>query len=126
MSGSEVRTKTLALPRPNNLQPSLDSTALKLMEEAGELAAAISRFNEVLKSYGSRQPVLPGLDGDPSAEAAKRMAARAVADELLDVAQTAVTMMFVLEEDFGVDLEEALSDHISKLIDKGYIRLKSN
>lgn len=123
---AEVRTKTLALPRPNNLQPSLDSTALKLMEETGELAGAISRFGELLKSAGTRQAGLPGLGSDIGLEQAKRKAARAVADELLDVAQTAVTMMFVLEEDFGVNVEEALADHVSKLIDKGYIRLKTN
>ena len=126
MSKYDVRTKTLALPRPNNLQPNLDSTALKLMEETGELAGAISRFNDALKASGTRQAGLPGLGGDAAAEAARRAAARAVADELLDVAQTAVTMMFVLEEDFGVNVEEALQEHVAKLIDKGYIKLKSN
>ena len=38
--------------------------------------------------------------------------------ELLDVAQTAVSMMFVLEEKYGVDLEQARQEHIQKLLKK--------
>jgi hypothetical protein len=36
----------------------------------------------------------------------------------MDVAQTAVTMMFVLEEHYGIDLEKILEDHLSKLAKK--------
>ncbi|HAA64619.1 MAG TPA: nucleotide pyrophosphohydrolase, partial [Thermoanaerobacter sp.] len=36
--------KEISLPKLNNLTPSLESTALKLMEEAGELAQAIGKF----------------------------------------------------------------------------------
>ena len=36
--------KVIALPKLNQLEPSLESTALKLMEEAGELAQAIGKF----------------------------------------------------------------------------------
>ena len=43
-----------------------------------------------------------------------------VARELVDVAQTAVTMMFVLEEQYGIDLEAILEDHLRKLRFKGY------
>ena len=41
--------------------------------------------------------------------------------ELLDVAQTAVSMMYVLEEQYQVDIGKALDKHIQKLIDKGYL-----
>jgi NTP pyrophosphatase (non-canonical NTP hydrolase) len=126
MAKYQVRTKTLTLPRPNNLQPSLENTALKLMEEAGELAGAITRFKDAQQRARSRQQGLPGVAEDEELLAQRSAAARAIADELLDVAQTAVTMMFVLEEDFGVDLEEALEEHVSKLVCKGYIRLESN
>ena len=122
----DVRTKTLSLPRLTNAQSSLESAALLLMQETGELAGAISALHELLKKSGSRQPDLPWLSKDEMNETAKRHGARAVADELLEVAQTAVTMMFVLEEDFKVDIEEALADHISRLIEKGYIKLQSN
>jgi NTP pyrophosphatase (non-canonical NTP hydrolase) len=126
MPKAEVRTKTLSLPRPNNLQPSLEGTALQLMQETGDLAGAITKFNEVVKSAGSRQQGLPGLVADRQIEEQKKAAARLIAAELLDVAQTAVTMMFVIEEDFGVDIEEALADHVSRLIEKGYITFESN
>jgi NTP pyrophosphatase (non-canonical NTP hydrolase) len=37
-------SKTITLPRLNKLNPSLESTALKIMEESGELAQAIGKF----------------------------------------------------------------------------------
>jgi NTP pyrophosphatase (non-canonical NTP hydrolase) len=83
-------------------------TALKLMEEAGELGAAIRTFRG-LEGYGGAQP-------DQSALAR-------IARELLDVAQTAVTMMYVLEEQYDVDLAAAMQLHVNKLLDKGYLRL---
>ena len=36
--------KEISLPKLNNLQPGLESTCLKLMEEAGELAQVIGKF----------------------------------------------------------------------------------
>lgn len=103
-----VRTKTIALPRLNGLKPTLESTALKLMEEAGELAATIGKFR--------------ALSGE-QVQLDKRQVARAISRELLDVAQTAVTMMFVLEEEFGIDLQAALAEHVDKLINKKYLFL---
>lgn len=102
---SEKVSKTITLPRLNRLSPSLESTALKIMEESGELAQAIGKFR--------------GLNGETlRVEEAEAM--QMVAKELMDVAQTAVTMMFVLEEQYGIDLEEVLSTHITKLQNKGY------
>lgn len=102
---SEKISKTLTLPRLNRLNPSLESTALKIMEESGELAQAIGKFR--------------GLNGEARrAEDAEVM--QMVAQELMDVAQTAVTMMFVLEEQYGIDLDQIFSDHITKLRNKGY------
>ncbi|AHF08009.1 MazG-like family protein [Desulfitobacterium metallireducens] len=99
------RSKTVTLPRLNRLSPSLESTALKIMEESGELAQAIGKFR--------------GLSGERlRVEDAEAM--HMVAQELVDVAQTAVTMMFVLEEQYGIDLEEILEEHVQKLRKKGY------
>lgn len=103
-----MKTKTIALPRLNNLQPSLESTALKLMEEAGELGALIGKFR--------------GLSGE-RVEMDRHDLARSISLELLDVAQTAITMMFVLEEQYQIDIETALEEHVKKLIGKGYLRL---
>jgi len=98
-------SKTVTLPRLNRLSPSLESTALKIMEESGELAQAIGKLRGL---SGERQRI--------EEEAAMQMVAR----ELVDVAQTAVTMMFVLEEQYGIDLEGILKEHIIKLRQKGY------
>lgn len=98
-------SKTVTLPRLNRLSPSLEGTALKIMEESGELAQAIGKFR--------------GLSGEQlrlEEEEVMQMVAR----ELVDVAQTAVTMMFVLEEQYGIDLEAILKEHITKLRLKGY------
>ncbi|NLL51193.1 MAG: nucleotide pyrophosphohydrolase [Peptococcaceae bacterium] len=98
-------SKTITLPRLNKLSPSLESTALKIMEESGELAQAIGKFR--------------GLNGE-QLEVKESEAMQMVARELIDVAQTAVTMMFVLEEQYGIDLAKILEDHVRKLREKGY------
>jgi len=98
-------SKTVTLPRLNRLNPSLEGTALKIMEESGELAQAIGKFR--------------GLSGEQQ-RLEEGEAMQMVARELVDVAQTAVTMMFVLEEQYGIDLEGILKEHIIKLRQKGY------
>lgn len=101
-----MNVKTLSLPRLNKLSPTLESTALKLMEETGELAQVIGKFR--------------GLSGE-SVSMDEETIIEEIARELLDVAQTAVTMMFVMEENYGVNIETALQEHLSKLQRKGYI-----
>lgn len=103
-----MQVKTISLPKLNNLAPTLESTALKLMEEAGELSEAIGKFR--------------ALSGEPERRDGREIALT-VSRELLDVAQTAVTMMFVLEEEWGIDIDWALKAHVEKLIRKGYLRV---
>jgi len=99
--------KAVTLPRLNGLSPTMESTALKLMEEAGELAQAIGK--------------LRGMSGEAH-KLDEHEVLRRVTRELLDVAQTAVSMMFVLEEMHGVDIDKELEQHIKKLKKKGYLR----
>ncbi|MEW6183126.1 MAG: MazG-like family protein [Bacillota bacterium] len=101
-----VKHKVISLPRLNRLSPTLESTALKLMEEAGELAQAIGK--------------LRGLSGEACYEDTRTVMEK-VTRELLDVAQTAVSMMFVLEEHYGINIDVALEQHVQKLVDKGYL-----
>lgn len=101
-----MEQKIIALPKLNNLSPTLESTALKLMEEAGELAQAIGKFR--------------GLNGEQLAFGEEEVMQK-ITQELLDVAQTAVSMMFVLEEHHGANLDTALETHICKLKQKGYL-----
>ncbi|MEN6351491.1 MAG: MazG-like family protein [Syntrophomonas sp.] len=103
-----METKTLSLPRLNQLNPTLESTALKLMEEAGELAQVIGKYR--------------GLSGE-KVSVDEAVVVSQIAYELLDVAQTAVTMMFVMEEQFDINIENLLKDHWDKLERKGYLSL---
>ncbi len=105
-----MKQKIIALPRLNRLSPTMESTALKLMEEAGELAQAIGKFR--------------GLNGEPVKQQEYEVIEH-ITKELLDVAQTAVSMMFVLEEQYQVDIEKALTQHIEKLRNKGYLSADS-
>jgi NTP pyrophosphatase (non-canonical NTP hydrolase) len=98
--------KVIALPKLNNLAPTMESTALKLMEEAGELAQAIGKFR--------------GLSGEANVVEEDEVM-KMITRELLDVAQTAVSMMYVLEEYYNVDIGNMLEEHIQKLINKGYL-----
>ncbi|MGI6678057.1 MAG: MazG-like family protein [Dehalobacterium sp.] len=102
-----METKTISLPKLNNLSPTMESTALKLMEETGELAQAIGKFR--------------GLNGE-EITVDEGDVIKMITDELLDVAQTAVSMMFVIEEKYQVDINRVVEEHIEKLIRKGYIK----
>lgn len=99
--------KVISLPRLNGLTPTLESTALKLMEEAGELAQAIGKF----RGQSGEKLTMNEMD-----------VVDKMAEELLDVAQVAVSMMFVLEQNYEIDLQEKIDLHIKKLKAKGYIK----
>jgi len=101
-----MKGKIISLPCLDALNPTLESTALKLMEEAGELAQAIGKYR--------------GMSGEPDFPGEKRVV-QLIVEELVDVAQTAVTMMYVLEKTYEVDLEATLGRHIEKMIRKGYM-----
>lgn len=101
-----MEAKTLSLPKLNQLKPTLESTALKLMEEAGELAQVIGKYR--------------GLSGE-TVHLDEETIVNEIAKELLDVAQTAVTMMFVMEEQFDLNIESLLQEHWQKMERKGYL-----
>ncbi|CEO88692.1 MazG nucleotide pyrophosphohydrolase [Syntrophaceticus schinkii] len=105
----KMKTKDITLPRLNNLKPTLESTAFKLMEETGELAQAIGKFR--------------GMSGERT-NMTEQQVMELILRELLDVAQTAVSLMFVLEEEYGADIGLALERHIQKLIEKEYLRVE--
>lgn len=107
MSQLKNEYKQLSLPKLNNLQPGLESTCLKLMEEAGELAQVIGKFR--------------GLNGEV-VDKKHHEIIELISEELLDVAQVAVSMMFVLESTYGINIEEKVERHINKLVSKGYIK----
>lgn len=100
----------IRLPKLNRLTPTLDSTLLKLMEEAGELARAVLKFlpyEQEGMPAGARTPVAETLLQD-------------VAAELLDVAQVCVSMIFVMEDRYGIQADGMIHAHLAKLDAKGY------
>jgi NTP pyrophosphatase (non-canonical NTP hydrolase) len=99
--------KMISLPKLNNLEPNLESTALKLMEEAGELAQVIGKFR--------------GMNGEDVTMEHDEIYDK-ISLELLDVAQVAVSMMFVLEEKYNINIDDKVKVHIEKLINKGYMK----
>ncbi|MDI3538606.1 MAG: hypothetical protein PWQ13_629, partial [Bacillota bacterium] len=76
-----MKEKGILLPKLDKLRPTLESTLVKLLEEAGELAQAVGKFR--------------GMNGEHIA-LTEQQALQIIARELLDVAQTTVSMMFVL------------------------------
>jgi NTP pyrophosphatase (non-canonical NTP hydrolase) len=104
-------TTEIKLPRLNNLSPTVESTFFKIIEEAGELARCVLAF-------------LPYEDLAPGELLSHRQAQvilGEVCSELLDVAQTCVTMIFVLEENYQVDMAALIKSHLGKLGEKGYV-----
>ncbi len=102
-----MEKKEISLPRLDLLRPTLESTVLKLLEEAGELAQAVGKFR--------------GLNGENVTMIPEKVL-ELITRELLDVAQTTVSMMFVLEEEYDIDLQAAIDEHIEKLVAKGYLK----
>ena len=98
------------MPKLTCLTPTLDSTVWKAMEEAGELARAVLRF--LPYEHLPAKELAPGTSG--------AALLTDVAEELLDVAQTCVTMIFVMEDSCGIDAAELIDVHLQKLNDKGY------
>ena len=90
------------MPKLNRLHPTLESTVLKVVEESGELARAVLRHL--------------AAPGEHTRETLEEVAA-----ELLDVAQTCVTMIFVLEDEYGLRCDDMVGAHLEKLRRKGYL-----
>jgi len=103
--------KIIALPKLNNISPTLESTTIKLMEELGELAELIGK--------------LRGMNGE-EVNITESEIYELIAGELYDVAQTSVSMMFVLEEVYNVNLDRVHKNHITKLQRKKYLVLKAS
>ncbi|MTI69836.1 MAG: nucleotide pyrophosphohydrolase [Firmicutes bacterium] len=104
----DVKFRTISLPYLDGLSPTLESTSMKITEENGELSRAIGKFRGM---SGEREGI----------KLTDKEAYNEVTKELLDVVQSAYTMILVLEKQYGIDVEKYQENHIDKLIDKGYI-----
>jgi NTP pyrophosphatase (non-canonical NTP hydrolase) len=106
-----MKYRQIRLPKLNGLTPNLEGTLLKLAEELGELCREAGKHR--------------GMSGEARSLSQDEVVAN-IAAELLDVAQTAVSMMYVLEECYHVNIDDALQKHMEKLIRKGYIKIDNN
>ncbi|MBX6395108.1 MAG: MazG-like family protein, partial [Alicyclobacillaceae bacterium] len=88
----------LALPKLNRLRPTVDGTFKKLVEEQGELAGAILLWRE-----------RPG-----------RKECDEVVAELLDVAQTCISLMFVFEDVYQYTLDHLVEEYLENIAQNGY------
>ena len=100
-----TKYKTLGLPKLNNLTPTVKSTLIKAMDELGELAHVIGKFSN--------------MSGETNVIEQEELLSK-LCSELLDVSQTTVSLMFVLEEKYGIDITKKVNKHIKKLIKKIY------
>ena len=102
-----LELKTLTLPKLNGLDKiDLVSTMLKIAEETGELSQVIGKKR--------------GMNGEKEVLEESK-AFEEIGKELLDVAQTAISMIYVLEEQHGLKMDKLIDKHIEKLIRKGYV-----
>ena len=99
----------IVFPILNNLTPTTESCTMKVIEEVGELMQMIGK--EQRKSgeelcYAGR----------------KRDWAIATIQEALDTAQASITMAVQLCKEYEVDLDNSMTVHNMKLVEKGYLK----
>ena len=100
---------TLSLPRLNGLTPTFESACIKLCEEMGEVARIIGKGQ--------------GLNGESKSLVLKKQEfINELGSELFDVAQSAMTMLYLFQDEYNLDIDEFYNRHIDKLIRKGYLK----
>ena len=96
----------LALPRLD-IFPDITKTFLKISEEAGELVQIIGKKS--------------GLSGETKNLIREDEKNTELLLALLDIAQCCVTMLYILADQYGVDVKEVLMKHEKKLREHGYL-----
>ena len=99
----------LSLPRLDGIVPTFESTMIKMTEEVGEVAQLVGKHRCMSKE-------------DTHELLSSKEFVKDLAGELIDVAQSAASFMFVLSDVYGLDIDKALSEHNEKLIRKGYLK----
>lgn len=90
------------------IHPNIIQTCLKINEEAGELAQIVGKYSG-----------LSGEERNLLENDWERTEGLALA--LLDVAQCCVTMLYIMVEQFNVNINELLKKHENKLRSHGYL-----
>lgn len=102
------RNSVLVFPELNGLNPTLESTYIKLGEEMGEVARVLGKGR--------------CMNGEVELERLSDIAfVSELGAELFDVAQSAVTMLYLLHNKYNLDISKFQFQHINKLRRKGYL-----
>lgn len=88
------------------INTNLMKTCLKIGEEAGELSQLVGKFS--------------AMSGEEQHRIGEKELNIAIVQELLDVAQCCVTMLYILVDKYGIDVEKILTKHRQKLHNHGY------
>ena len=94
-------------PILNNLNPTVESCTMKVLEEVGELMQLIGKGQ--------------GKSGE-RVDLEKPEWALKTASESIDTAQAAITQMVALCREYGLDADTLMELHEQKLREKGYLR----
>jgi len=100
----------VSLPRLNNLNPTLESCTMKVLEEVGEVMQLLGKGQR--KSGESENSILVIDEAEYEV---------LLACEAMDLAQSAVTMMYEVCRHFGIIEEDVIKTHEEKLLMKGYM-----
>jgi len=100
----------VSFPKLNNLTPTLESCTMKVLEETGEIMQLLGKGQR--KSGESKNSVLVIDDTEYGV---------LLACEAMDLAQSAVTMMYEVCRHFGIIEENVVKAHEEKLLAKGYM-----
>ena len=88
------------------INTNLMQTCLKIGEEAGELSQLVGKFS--------------AMSGEEQHRIDEKQLNIAIVQELLDVAQCCVTMLYTLVDKYGIDVDAILTKHRNKLHEHGY------
>lgn len=102
-----METIKLELPILDSLDLKLEPTVLKLVEEVGEFSQVVGKFRK--------------MSGE-SIEISDREVNEKLQEELIDVAQTVCSLIYILSRDHGIEFNRGIEEHIDKLKRKGYIK----
>jgi len=100
----------VSLPKLNGLNPTLESCTMKVLEETGEVMQLLGKGQR--KSGESKNSILVIDDKEYGI---------LLACEAMDLAQSALTMMYEVCGKFGIIEEDIIRSHEEKLLLKGYL-----
>lgn len=98
--------RIVALPKLNLLTPSIESNLIKMVEELGEVSECVENYL---------------VNSDNNVKVVNENTLKELGKETLDVMQTCNTMLTSLECNHGINVENAIPKHVTKLINKKYV-----